>query len=239
MVRNALTLYLTLALTCSVSLSSPNTELDARVTAATQAFQTKQFASALQQFRSIRETVKDPAMRLRLQWNMARCLEEMQRHVQALRIFEDYAKTVTDPVRLSRAQAKIDKLVQQTYGKIAVSCVGDANAKVYLEKETTERPCPAIFERQDPGLVVIIGRGDSVVREVVQVEAGQTSQLQLAFLPTATKEIPVREETRNWPWYIAGAAAVLTSGALTVWLLNRDEGQTRHRATFCLEGTCE
>ena len=182
MYRTLTKLGMALTLICSVAFGSPNTGLETRVAAATQSFQTKKFESALKQFRAIRETVNDPALRLRLQWNMARCLEEMARHAEALRIFEDYAKTVNDPVRLSRAQAKIDKLIDQAFGKIAVSCVGDPTAKVALEKEARDVPCPTIFERQEPGLVVIVGRGRSVVRQVVKVKAGETEQAELTFL---------------------------------------------------------
>ena len=226
-------------LTYSTAFCAPTVDLDERVKTATRAFQEKKFGDALTQFREIREMVKDPALRLRLQWNMARCLEEMKQYVQALRIFEDYAQTVTDPVRLSRAKAKIDKLIGKAFGKIAVNCIGDASARVALEKQAEEKPCPAIFERQQPGLVVIIGRGTNQVRQVVKVEAGQTSQLELVFLPKPVAAAAKSDETAIWPWYVAGTAAVLATGALTLYLLNRDEGNTRHQANFCFEGDCD
>ena len=217
------------------------TAFDTQVGAATLDFKAGRYDTALAAFRALRSRSNDKGRRIRLQWNIARCLEELARPAEALAIFEDYAREVNDPVRKSRAQAKIDLLLPQVYGRVSVLCTGVQSALVSIEGSQAKQPCPAVFERIKPGLIVVIGEGDEKVRQMVTVEAGKTSEAKLTFV-AAPRPVPPpmrSESATKWPWYVAGTAAVLTTSALTIWLVNRDEPKPTHRGTVCFDSSCD
>ena len=209
------------------------------VKAASAQFTAGQYDVALKQFRALRSKAPTEAQRLRLQWNIARCLEQLARHSEALPIFEDYERSVGDPVRSSRAKAKIKAMLPLVFGSIAVSCVGDRTARIQLESSTVEQPCPTIIERVSPGLVVIVGTGSDqrVVRKVVQVEAGEASEVQLEFLAIQPKKTADQPST-VWPWYVGGVA-IVAAGVATVWALSREDGSPTHRGRVCIEDACD
>jgi len=213
---------------------------DSGVVQATAHFKAQRFEDALRVFRSLRSSATDDSARLRLQWNIARSLEELGRYPEALPIFEDYAKAVEDPVRSSRAQAKIEALSPKVYGVISVSCVGGSSAKVTLEKHGTTIPCPGVFERVAPGLWVVIAEGEKLdrQRQVVTVKAGQTSPATITFKNMTAPPPAQVAQKRVWPWYVGGAV-LLATGAVTAWALSQDDPAPVHRGRLCLENGCD
>ncbi|MGC6418871.1 MAG: tetratricopeptide repeat protein [Bradymonadia bacterium] len=238
-------LFILLMLTCiGFAHAQPGdnaTAFDTQVGAATMDFKAGRFDIALTAFRTLRSRSKDKSTRIRLQWNIARCLEELARPAEALAIFEDYSREVNDPVRKSRAQAKIDLLLPKVYGRVSVLCTGAQSALVSIEGSQLKQPCPAVFERIKPGLVVVIGEEGEKVRQMVSVEAGKTSEAKLTFVTQSPPVTPPAraESAAKWPWYVAGTAAVLTTSALTIWLVNRDDPKPTHRGTVCFDSSCD
>jgi hypothetical protein len=240
MKANILTGFLCLLVTASIGSAQTTRDSDLSVDEATNQFIAKDFSNALTLFRRLRAESKEPAARIRLQWNIARCLEELGRHAESLRIFEDYSRSVEDPVRSSRARSKIHKLSQLVFGAISVSCEGGGAIQVSIKGSKHTTPCPAVLDRLTPGATVIEGRrqGGDTVRSIVKVRAGQNHDVILKFRTEGPPAKMVQATSSAvWPWYV-GATVVLVAGAATVWAVNRDDPSPRHQVHLCIEAEC-
>ena len=78
---------------------------------ATALFGEGNYSAALEQFQSLLDSSDDEELRVRLQWNVARCLEMLGRYEEALSEFYAYQSIIKDAQRRSRALRKIDELL--------------------------------------------------------------------------------------------------------------------------------
>ena len=169
-------LFIILVLTsCPVHAQVDQASIDE----ASAAFKSGNFDNALRMFRTLRSRAKDPKIRLILQWNIGRCLEKGGQIAQAILVFEDYRKTVNDPVRAARAETMISTLRKDQTGAIAVSC-DRSDVSVSVEgMNGSEGSCPRVIESIGVGSYVLIGRrpDDSMSRTIVTVKANETTSI--------------------------------------------------------------
>jgi len=215
------------------------TEDTNQIALATRLFKAEQYESALSMFRSLRAASTDAPDRIRLQWNIARCLEQLGRNREALRIFQAYDESVSDPVRSSRARAKIELLRDRVFGSISVTCGPGGPVEGQVAGSKTTAICPTVLKGILPGSVVIegIAADGRKTRSVVTVVAGKSVTAQLLFTPTAPRKMA--ETSSKWPWYVGGAVVVVTAGILTAVLVNRSDPTAKHSAKICLGSQCD
>jgi len=207
-----------LVLICCQSVSPAMAQglKQADVNAAVEDFKNGKYSSALTAFRVILPATTDPEQRADILWNIARSLEELDRPRDALGAFERFAAET----KRGDAKDKITKLTALVFGTIAVQCAGRA-VTVRLEGHDGEpRPCPTVFQRVQPGSVVVIGVADGTeqARSVAKVSAGQSVDVNLVA-PKATETADVAESSSSMIWAVGGAALLIGAGVGLYFLL--------------------
>ncbi|MBU0553073.1 PEGA domain-containing protein [Myxococcota bacterium] len=94
------------------------------------------------------EVVRD---RAGVRWNIARCLEELKQHPEAVEAFEAYLEFEQNPAGRKDGQAKIDELFPKAFGQMEIEC--NERLRIHLEhegKETIHR-CPGRWVRLREG----------------------------------------------------------------------------------------
>jgi len=208
----------------------------ASIDKASSAFKAGEFDNALRMFRKLRSQVTEPKKRLILQWNIGRCLEKKGQIAQAILVFEDYRKTVKDPVRAARAKAIISVLRKDQTGTIAVSC-DRTDVSVSVEGiNGSEGSCPRIIESISVGSYVLIGRrpDESMSRTMVTVKANETAEGKLLFGGSAIQPA----QSKNWPWYVVGGTLLVAAGIATYFALSEDETKTNQVTRICFDDNC-
>lgn len=156
------------------------------VDAATALFQAGDYAGALATFRKaepLGDALGDPAG---IQWNIARCLEELGRAEEAIAAFEHYLQMPDTRSGHAEARARIAALERRHLGRVAVTC--DApGAKVRLVPDggsaTEEVACPATWKRLPPGRFRVLGksRDEVLASRETTVTAGGVAKVSLSF----------------------------------------------------------
>ncbi len=188
----------------------------ADVNAAVEDFKNGQYSSALTAFRVILPVTKDPKQRADILWNIARSLEELGRPRDALGAFEQFAAET----KRADAKAKITKLTALVFGRVAVQCGGRAVAVSLEGREGAPRPCPTVFQRVEPGSVVVVGEvaGEAFGRSVAKVVAGQSVDVELKA-PAVPQTTEAAESSFSVLWAVGGAGLLVGAGVGLYFLL--------------------
>ena len=192
---------------------------------ATALFGEGNYSAALRQFQSLLNSSEDEQLRIRLQWNVARCLEMLGRYEEALSEFYAYQSIINDPQRRTRALRKIEALFPKVYGQLSIECTEAADFQV-LHRPTSspkkvERfgplPCPNELRELKSGRATVSANfGDKLFEQVVTIEAGSLSTVVLQA-PEATKQ-------DYTPWVIGGAVSAVVVATATYLILTADGG---------------
>ena len=95
------------------------------------------YSAALTQFQTLLSSSRDAQQRIRLQCNVARCLEMLGHFEAALAEFYAYQSIIKDPKRKSRALGKINQLHPKVYGSLSVICSEETAFEVHHRPNTT------------------------------------------------------------------------------------------------------
>ena len=191
---------------------------------ATALFGEGNYSAALKQFQSLLDSSKDQALRIRLQWNVARCLEMLGRYEEALSEFYAYQSIINDPQRRTRALRKIEALFPKVYGQLSISCDEAVDFQV-LHRPTSapnkvERfgplPCPNELRELKSGRATVSANfGHALFEQAVMIEAGALSTVALE-----RPQAPKRDYT---PWVIGGALSAIVVATATYFLVSADD----------------
>ena len=199
----------------SVSHAKPVQQI--YVDQATALFGEGNYSAALKQFQSLLDSTTDSKLRVRLQWNVARCLEMLGRYEEALSEFYAYQSIISDPARRTRALRKIETLFPKVYGQLEVNCPESVDFHVTHRPTSSPKkleqfgplPCPnQLRELKSGRATVSASLGDAIFEEIVLIEAGK--------LATVTLSKP---KVDNTPWLIGGAVSAVVVVAATYFIL--------------------
>lgn len=202
----------------------------AKVAEATRLAREGDWAAGLVRFREAQQhadALGDPAG---LQWNIARCLEELGRNEEAIEAFEAYLAMPDSQAGHAEARTRIAGMVRTTYGFVDVQC-GGVRATVGIRGDAHSFACPHRF-RLRPGRYQIVARTDDGRQSSASaaVALGEPSTVAL-LLPTTraggdSEEGGRASETKGTgarllPWFVVGGAAAL-AGAGTGFLVSAE-----------------
>lgn len=207
-----------------------------KIDQAAQRFLAKDYEGALAALREVEpaiEQAQDPAL-ARIRFNIARCLEELERWEEALAAYEAYLGVPDESHRKARAWEAVRAIEQRLYGAVEVTC-SPANARVYIEGLTVDpRACPLRLDRVRPGTYALqaTGAGHADARLEVAVSAGERAPVEVALVPLAapavTAAAPAEDPANPWPWVTVGAGvAVAGAGAALTFIAagRRDDAE--------------
>ena len=196
-----------------------------RVNQATALFQEGNYSEALKQYQSLLSFSESEPERIRLQWNVARCLEMIGRYEEALSGFYAYQSIVADPKRKARALEKIRALRPKVYGKLNVACEAPLEFQV-LHRPTSdpESPkrfgplgCPNLLEELTSGNVVVTANeGGDLMQASAVINPGETISVTLSPPPKAYRL------SSNAKWMIGGVTTALVVGAIAYFALTSE-----------------
>lgn len=202
---------------------------------ATSLFKQGEFQAALQHFQTLLSRTNDRRQKIRLQWNVARCFEELGRYEEALKEFYGYKSIVRDKRRNARAEKKILALIPKVFGSLRVTCAQPTAFNVFHEpsskRGTTENfgplDCPTTLRELRAGRATVKGTNkEHPVEETVLVVPGKESHVHLE------SDKPGVSKKSMW---IAGGvvgAALLVSG---IYLLANSSGDSTSSAELCFD----
>lgn len=205
------------ALAPSVAAAEPTLpEAQALIAEAARQFKAGQSAEALQ---SYTEAARHPtaARDPRLQWNIARCHEELGQYALAIEGFERAAALSEDDRRRARAEARAARVRAERFGRIEVDC---AEGEARIEALGEPRSCPAAWPQVEVGdypatLRTLDGR---VARFVVTVTPSETTVARPALpAPGVIEPAPVEPAATSW-WPLAAAGLSGASAIAAAWL---------------------
>lgn len=167
-----------------------------------------------------------------IRFNIARCLEELERWEEALEAYEAYNALPDQQHRKQRAWAAMQALEKKVYGAVAVTCTpGGALARL-VERAEDVRPCPARFEKVKvgPHTVRVEHPGAPPAEVEVTVEAGATATAQVALEAEVAPPVltPVTDgrvappPSSPWPWVVIGSGVAVAGGGAVLTFLAMD-----------------
>ncbi|MCB9552722.1 MAG: hypothetical protein R3F65_29475 [bacterium] len=189
-----------LALAATPATEAETRRIQAQLDTASQLFEKGLYADAHEVLRGVEETLgaEGEASFPLLRFMMARCLDAMGRHDEALAAlarFEALARTDDERRLAADWRARIRA---RSFGGLRVECPAGATAQV---DDGEPAACPAAFEALPAGPVEVRVRGAGAERRAtVTVVAAET----LTITPPAPP-----------PWWYAGVS--LGGGAVTLW----------------------
>lgn len=206
-------------------------QAQAEVDRASRHYTRGEFAEALEALRTaetLAERAEDPSLPS-IRFNIARCLEKLERWDDALRAYERYNELPDASHRKQRAFEAIRALEGKVYATLAIAC-DPSGSTVEISGITEGTPsCPWRSTRIPPGAyaVKVSHPGYLPTTELIDLEVGRPFALEVSLerdpdaVMTAATAAP-REPIRPWPWVaLAGSAAALGVGAgFTVGALN-------------------
>jgi hypothetical protein len=191
---------------------------------ATSLFKQKHYAEALKHFRALLKSSKRKQQTIRLQWNVARCLEQLGRHEEALTEFYGYQSIVKDSKRKKRAKTKIGKLIPKVYGTLKVTCPKLMSLTLlHVPTAAPDQPetyarkkCPTTLKKLRAGRTQItaVYDGDDIRRSAV-ITPGTIQKIHLTIPP------PKADNTL----LIAGVVTTAVVIGASIYLLTADDGK--------------
>lgn len=210
------------------------------VNTASQAFRKGDYKAALKALRQAEPIVleaNDPSL-AQIRFNIARCLQELDQHAEALEAYEQYLKVPDSSDRKSRAQDAIKRLKRKVFGGVVISC-DPAGAMVTITG-VTDAPaaCPLRKNELKPGEYAVSVAFDGYVtdKRTVTIGVGEPVAVTVSLTrsPAAGGTLvmpemtPPPEPIDPWPWIWTGGGALLIAGGvgLSVAAIDaRDEAQ--------------
>lgn len=201
-------LVLAIALGPTLALGQPSAEqAQRRIIEGQVLFKAERYAEALDRFREAANASPDAAGDARLQWNIARCYEEMSRFEDALEAFELARQLAAAPERRSRAERKIAAISAAHFGEVRIEC--PRRARVRIEGLAGERRCPVdrlqILAGQRRGTV----NGATAEPIPFELEVRPGGRHVLDLLPE-----PVDRGLAPWGWAATGLGVAAIGGAI-------------------------
>ena len=219
----------------------------AKVVESTNLFRAGDYEGALASLRGAEKivaAVNDPSLPL-IRFNIARCLELLERWPEALIAYEAYNKLPDAQHRKQRAWKALTALEARVFGTLGVQC-SPRGATVRVEGVADgPQPCPWRSDRVKPGryVVQVTSADYRPWEQTVTVDVGRPVSLRVALEPdplAAPAALASRPPSalqakaveanwappRYWTWIAAGAGAValVGGGALTATAVSdRDE----------------
>ena len=181
-------------------------------------FRARDFAGALEALRSAETSAaaaNDPALAT-IRFNIARCLEELDRGPEALAAYETYLVLPDEPHRKERAWTAVRALETRLFGALVVAC-RPAIARVEVAGVTAQpAPCPFEQRRLAPGTytVTVQALGHRPETRAVQVAAGAPTPADFSLVEDAAAAPP--SGPGPWPWIAMGAG--LAAAGAGAWL---------------------
>lgn len=179
-----------------------------------------------------------------IRFNIARCLEELERWDEALEAYEAYNTLPDQQHRKQRAWAAVQALEKKVYGAVAVTCTPGGALVRLVERPDDVRPCPARFEKVKAGPhTVRVEHPKAPQAEVeVTVEAGATATAQVALeagvAPPVLTAAPVAPPPASspWPWVVMGSGVAVVGGGAVLSFLALD---ARDEAEAAVPGSAQ
>ncbi|MFZ4736488.1 MAG: hypothetical protein ACOYM9_11115 [Bradymonadia bacterium] len=199
----------------------------AAIDAASGKFRAGDFDGALGPLReaeALASAANDPALAT-VRFNIARCLEELDRPAEAVAAFERYLELPDETHRKERAWVAIRALEPRAFGTLQVSCRPAGVRLVANALEASPVLCPWQRARVAPGRYTIEAQapGYAPTTREVEVKLGPPTFVDLELLAFPTERVVAAEQAAPaveagrgpWPWILAGAGvAALAGGAL-------------------------
>ncbi len=168
-------------------------------------FKTKDFAGALDALRKAEPLLAgDPSLGV-ARFNIARCLEELGRPVEAAAAYDLYLTQPDEARRQTRAREALAKLTTSTVATLAVGCA-PATTKVRVGDGPT-LACPAEI-RVAAGLVVVHGSAPGFTAADLNATAVAGKRTDLSVVLSPLVAVPLPAQTSVAPAPPAGPAAV-------------------------------
>jgi tetratricopeptide (TPR) repeat protein len=196
----------------------------------------EQALGALRRAESLAERAEDPALPS-IRFNIARCLEKLERWEDALQAYESYNELPDAAHRKRRAFRAVQALEPKVFATVSVAC-DPVGSVVEIEGLTQGTPsCPWRGTRVRPGsyAVRVSHPGYVAVTEFIDVEPGEpfTLQVSLERDPQAVASGALAggapRRFRPAPWLAAGGSLLAFSAAIGFGVTavdQRDEAET-------------
>lgn len=160
----------------------PATTLRAEAERGVAHFESGRFLEALaifQRLRALEDRFYDPAG---AQWNVARCLEELDRPAEATAAFEAYLEMDDTPDGHAEARRRLTRLRAEELGRVRISCRGETSLSVRVDGLSREiQTCPAELADVPAGpRWLVVRRGEApTARLHLTVAPGRTTSVDL------------------------------------------------------------
>lgn len=208
----------------------PLDELQARIVAGQDHFKAGRHREALSVFTEVARLHPPAARDGRLQWNIARCHEELGQFEEAIDAFELAERLSEDRRRRTRAGARVAALRAAHFGRLEVSCPPGSHVRV--EGLAGEQPCPARWALARAGSYrgAVRPPGDDPIPFSVTVVAGETRTIRPEPAPAGSDggDGGGGGGFGPWPWGIA-AASVASFGTAAWFYVDGVQAAERAR----------
>lgn len=209
------------------------------VNAASERYRNGAYEQALEALRAaepLAEQAGDPSLPS-IRFNIARCLEQLDRPKEALAAYERYDALPDAPHRKEKAFSAMRALERRVFAQLFVSCAPVGAAVEVPGLSSGTHPCPWQVPRAEPGKyeVKVSAPGHADETRSVTLEAGKSTNVQVALLPNtpsgSSEELSVATEAEGkglspWPFVAFGSAAALVGGGVAFTVLASDDRDT-------------
>jgi hypothetical protein len=208
----------------AASRAAPSTEAakaQAYVDLAGRLFDARDFAGALTELRRAEPLLSgDPALAV-VRFNIARCLEELGRPIEAAEAYETYLAQSDEPRRQARARAALEKLERERLGVLSIRCEPD-DAEVEVQG-IGARTCPVSLRVLAGAYELEVRRAGYATRRFrYEVVAGTRTEASPALAPmVAPTPAPVSPIVVPAPASVAPVAVIepeIAEAATRPWL---------------------
>lgn len=193
-------------------------------------FKSKDFTGALDALRKAEPLLTGDPSQSVARFNIARCLEELGRPVEAAAAYDLYLTRPDEARRQARARDALARLTTTSVGTLAIRCT-PAAGRIRVG-DSAERTCPAEV-RMAAGPTVVHASAPGFLPRDFQAAAvaGKRTELVVSLSPQAIVR-PVPAASRVIPYSLLGAVAVSTGVGVVFHVLassKRDEaGQEQY-----------
>lgn len=198
-------------------------DAQAFVNSASQAFRKGDYKTALAALRKAEPIVQeanDPTL-APIRFNIARCLEELDRNAEALEAYERYLSIPDQSGRKSRAQAAVKALKRKVFGGIAISC--DPEGAMITIAGLIDQPaaCPLRKGEIKPGKYTIQVEFEGYQSQTrdIEVAVGEPRAVTVSLTREGGVTMPDMdppEATDPLPWVLTGGGALAVVGGLAL-----------------------
>ena len=180
----------------------------AYLTLAGELFRGKDYQGALAELRRAEPLVINSEVHAVVRFNIARCLDELQRRGDAYRAYQRYLElSDTKSARRDKARVAIDRLRGEALGSIRIKCTQERTSIVIPALDDTVRSCPYEQDEIIAGEYIIAAalQGYEDAAQTVTVEGGGIARVSFDLVKREITAPPeeVKAETR-WGWIGSG-----------------------------------